>query len=71
MADLVEVELTLNGEENPRILGCYGDAVSVGQIAAIFIEYVENHPEHHDEPASAVLVNAMNEAFPCEEDDHG
>ena len=47
-------------DEKPNI----GRMVNVGQIALIFSEYLEKHPEQHDKSGLKCFFNAMKEAFP-------
>ena len=47
-------------DEKPNI----GRMVNVGQIALIFSEYLEKHPEQHDKSGLTCFINAMKEAFP-------
>ena len=47
-------------DEKPNI----GRMVNVGQIALIFSEYLEKHPEQHDKSGLKCFINAMKEAFP-------
>ena len=37
------------------------------QVLQIFIKYARSHPETLGLPAAAVALNAMADAFPCEE----
>ena len=37
------------------------------KISAIFIKYVEEHPQYYNKPAIFNLFYALNEAFPCPE----
>jgi len=47
-------------DEKPNI----GRMVNVSQIALIFSEYLEKHPEKHDKSGLKCFFNAMKEAFP-------
>jgi len=45
---------------------CPGREVSEDEAAAIFLDWVDAHPDAGDEPAIDGLFRAWVEAFPCE-----
>ena len=44
---------------------CIPDTVNRGQLARIFVQYLEKNPEKLKLPAGLVLEDAMREAFAC------
>lgn len=40
---------------------------SIGQIGAIVSKYLKDHPEKWNEPASILVITALKEAFPLQE----
>lgn len=44
---------------------CTPQGVSFGQIAAIFIKYIKDHPEKLHLEARALEITSLIEAFPC------
>lgn len=37
----------------------------------VFLEYLKGHPERHNELAFTLARDAFQEAFPCQENEHG
>jgi hypothetical protein len=47
------------------IRGCRPPEVTNGQSVTIWLQYLQNHPEHHELTAITTYSAAMREAFPC------
>ena len=44
---------------------CIPKGVTVGQVEDIICGYIEKHPESRHEHTHSLAVNALTEAFPC------
>ena len=44
---------------------CYPDGTNYDQVAKLFIDWADKHPESLDEPRFIGLTLAMRDAFPC------
>jgi hypothetical protein len=47
-----------------RLLYNIPEKATIGQIAAIVSKYLKDHPEKWGEPASDLVIKALQEAFP-------
>ena len=45
---------------------CVPDAVDLGQLRAVVLEYLKENPETLHQSASALIVLAYTKAFPCQ-----
>ena len=44
---------------------CTPDTVTLGQLQAVVEKYLNNHPEDWHFSANSLILNAVNEAWPC------
>lgn len=44
---------------------CTPSAVTVGQAADVVAKFLERYPQYRHHPGSALVANAMAQAFPC------
>lgn len=44
---------------------CYPNGAIIAQRKAILIKFLNDHPEMLHQPAGAIYVTAMSQAFPC------
>ncbi len=44
---------------------CIPDTVNRGQLAKIFVQFLDKNPEKRQLPAGLLLEDAMRETFPC------
>jgi hypothetical protein len=59
----------LADHEGKTLLGaCPKPDTTTTQVLRIFIDYARSHPEKLGLPAAAVALNAMADAFPCDEE---
>lgn len=47
------------------ILFCTGSGVTRGQYSAVIAKYIKNNPEKWNKSASSLVIEAMQQAFPC------
>jgi hypothetical protein len=47
------------------ILICYPQNVTLGQVNAIVIKYIENNPDRWNQNASYLVTNPLMKIFPC------
>ena len=52
-------------EKKEKVLYCKPRAVSNDQVEKVIYQYLNNHPEKLNEPASLLILFALKEAFPC------
>lgn len=48
-----------------EVIFCIPDKTQTAQISAIVMQYVKSHPEQWNNPANAIIVNALVPVFPC------
>ena len=58
------IEFTENIE---RIFFCPSDSFTYKEATELFIKHIDLHPESANNPADALLLEAMIETFPCPE----
>jgi hypothetical protein len=46
---------------------CVPGSVSIGKLREIVVKYLEEHPEELHKGAAGIVLNALYNAFPCEE----
>ena len=44
---------------------CVPEATSRGQMARVFVQYLQSHPDKHPLPAALLIEDALREAYPC------
>lgn len=44
---------------------CRPEGVTFGQVELVVLKYVKDHPEELHEPAAALVLLALKNAFPC------
>lgn len=49
-----------------EFLFCLTAGVTRGQYSAVVSKYLKNNPEKWNKAAETIVVNALKEAFPCE-----
>jgi len=47
------------------VLFCTGNGVTLGQCVMVVAKYLENNPEKWNLAAPALVIGAMQQAFPC------
>jgi hypothetical protein len=47
------------------VLFCTGNGVTRGQYTAVVSKYIKNNPEKWNKGASYLVIEAMQQAFPC------
>ena len=60
--DGIELATSVYDKEN---FYCFPEKVIVKQITEIVANYLQKHPEKRHLPASALVVIALKDAFPC------
>jgi len=59
--------LSKEGNKETRALGptCIPNGVSLVQLIRVFLQYARTNAGHLHEPAPKVVLNAINNSFPC------
>ncbi|WP_420920896.1 Rap1a/Tai family immunity protein [Aeromonas veronii] len=47
------------------VLFCTPENVTAGQVTAVISKYMKANPELWNQPADAIIVEALKKAFPC------
>jgi hypothetical protein len=55
----------LKRKHEPWVRFCLPKEVTNGQIARVFVKFLEDHPEKLHFPANLLFIEALRTAFPC------
>ncbi len=62
--DAASPQLALAASDTQNL--CVPAEISLGQLARIYVKYMDDHPEKMDLPAAGSLLQAIMTAFPCQ-----
>jgi len=61
--DLANLSMVMNPKS--WLAYCLPEGVVMGQLGRAAVEYLQDHPAKLQSPASALIIAALREAFPC------
>lgn len=64
-AVLNQAMMLLNSDGSPSLHVCLPESATRTELIAIFVKYVENHPEVYSQNFALTALNAEHKSFPC------